>query len=266
MGIPIANPYGGLAGLGQITAAQAADQAMPQSTISSTAGFTQTVWNDIEQAAASGQFVGFNQSGCTGVSAGGNIKIIQQGAGLALTGTSMGLTAAGVVASATLAPFTLGISALIGLFPLFFAHHSAAVAKEQKIVCASVPAANNYLQQIEAAVSSGIQTPAQGIAALQSLLQDFTSNVSSIMKNSASSCNAACVWVKELTAIVAYQTAQYQEQATAAAASPASAVTSLVPASISAPVTSAVSSVAAATTLPTWAIWLLGGLVVWSLL
>ena len=35
-----------------ITAQQAAYQAMPQSSISSTAGFTQTVWNDIEAAAA----------------------------------------------------------------------------------------------------------------------------------------------------------------------------------------------------------------------
>jgi hypothetical protein len=263
MGVPLSNPYGlgrirRLSGLGQITAEQAANQVMPQSAISSTPGFTQTVWNDIEQAAGSGQFVGFNSSGCSGVSAGGNIKIIQQGAGLALTGVSMGLTAAGAVTAAALAPFTLGISALIGLFPLFFAHHAAAVAKEQKIVCASVPAAANYLEQIEATVSSGIQTPAQGIAALKSLLSDFTSNVSSIMKNSASDCNAACVWVKELTAIVAYQTAQYQQQQANEAASPVGAIT--------VPVTNLVSSAAEATALPTWAIYVLGGLIVWAML
>lgn len=255
--IPLVNPYGlgrsrgfsGLSGLGQITAQQAADQAMPESSISSTAGFTQAVWNDIEQAASTGTFVDFNPGNvtCTGVSAGGNIKIIQQGAGLALSGVSMGLTAAGVVAASALAPFTLGISALIGLLPLFFAHHKAAVAKENQTICALVPAAQNYFEQIVAAVNTGIQTPAQGIAALQSLLSDFTSNIASIMKNSASSCNAACVWVKQLTAMCAYQTAQFQEQASSTTGS----------------VTSAISSV---TSLPPVVIWAGLGLLVWYLI
>jgi hypothetical protein len=272
MGIPLSNPYGmgsyrgGLQGLGQITAAAAAQTAMPTSQISSTAGFTQTVYNDILQAAQSGNFVGFNQSGCTGVSAGGNIKIIQSASGLALSGVSMGLTAAGVVASAALAPFTLGISAIIGLFPLFFAHHAAAVAKEQQTVCAAVPAAANYLQQIQAAVSSGASTPTQAIQALQSLLSDFTSQVSSIMKNSASSCNAACVWVKELTAIVAYQTSGYQDQINAAAANPASSVTSEITSLLPASVTSSVASVAASTGVPTWAVLVGIGLLAWTLL
>src|SRR5690348_9580477 len=197
--------------LGAITADQAAQQAMPTSSIRNTPGFTQAVYNDIVQAAQTGTFQAFNPSGCGGVSAGGNIRIAQTASGLALTGVSMGLTEAGAVAAATLAPFTLGISALIGLFPLFFSHHSAAVAKEQKTICAAVPAAANYLQQIQAAVQQGYATPAQAIAALQSLLSDFTSQMQSIMKNNASQCNAACVWVKELTAIVAFKVSQYQD-------------------------------------------------------
>jgi hypothetical protein len=266
MGVPLVNPYGSFGrgrsffgGMGQITADQAAQTAMPTSQISSTAGFTQDVYNDIQQAAQSGNFVAFNPGQCSGVSAGGNIKIIQSASGLALTGVSMGLTAAGAVTAAALAPFTLGISALIGLFPLFFAHHAAAVAKERQVICAAVPAAANYLQQIQAAVSAGLATPQQAIQALQSLLADFTSEVSSIMKNSASSCNAACVWVKELTAIVAYQSSGYQDQIAAAASSPAS---SIVPAGV----TSSVANVATSTGVPTWAVWVGIGLLAWTLL
>jgi hypothetical protein len=81
------------------------------------------------------------------------------------------------------------------------------------------------------------------------------------MKNSASSCNAACVWVKELTAIVAYQSSIYQDQVNAGTSSG-----TLVPASITAPITGAVASAAAATALPSWAIWLGLGVLVWGLL
>jgi hypothetical protein len=193
---------------------------MPPSTIRSTPGFTQAVWNDIQLAASSGSFQAFNPSGCQGVSAGGNIKIAQTASGLALTGVTMALELAHVATFATLAPFTFGISAIIGLFPLFFAHHAAAVAQEQKVICAAVPAAQNYLQEIESGVRAGYATPQQGIAALQSLLSDFQSKMSSIIKNDASHCNAACVWVKELTAIVAYQSSMYQDMANAQAAAP----------------------------------------------
>lgn len=265
MGVPLVNPYGiararRFAGLGALTPDQAAQTAMPLSTISSTAGFTQAVYDNIVQAAQTGTFADFNPGvSCTGVSAGGNIKIIQQGAGLALTGTSMGLTAAGVVAASTLAPFTLGISALIGLLPLFFAHHAAAVAKENQVICALVPAAANYLQQIQAAVNSGIQTPQQGQAALQSLLSDFTQQIQPIMKNNASQCNAACVWVKQLTAIVAELSSQFQDMIAEEAANPASA---LLPPGVS----RAVSQVATAVELPQWTIWVGLGLLVWYLI
>jgi hypothetical protein len=196
-------------GLGALTPDQAAQQAMPKGTISSKAGFTQQVYDDIVQAAQSGQFAAFNPSGCTGVSAGGNLKLAQTATGLALTGASAGAAIAGALT--VVAPFLAPITAIVGLFGMIFSHHAQAVALEQRTVCAAVPAANNYLQVIEQAVQSGAATPQQGIQALQSLLSDFTSQVSGIMKNNSSQCNAACVWVKELTAIVAEVSSQYQD-------------------------------------------------------
>jgi len=236
--------------LGALTPDQAADTIFPQSSVRSTAGFNQHVRDCIVQAAGSGQFSCFQQSGCSGVSAGGNISLIKTSAGLALTGTTVGLTATGAVAAAALSPFTLGISALIGLFPIIFQHHAQAVAQEQRVLCASVPAANNTLQVIQNAVNSGQIDPAHGISALSSLLSDFTNTVSSIMKNNSSQCNAACVWVKELTAIVAELTSQYQDlgtqqQAAASAAAAAAAATATRP-----NVTSVTGASAASTTSP----------------
>jgi hypothetical protein len=255
-----------MATLAALTPQQAAEQAFPHSQVRSTPGFTQGIYDNIVAAAQSGQFVGFNPSGCGGVSAGGNIKIVQQASGLALTGVSMGLSASGVVAAATLAPFTLGISAVIGLLPLFFSHHAAAVAKEQKIICAAVPAANNYLQQIDAAVAQGLATPQQGISAMQSLLSDFQSQVSSIIKSSSSACNAACVWVKELKAIVAEKVSQYQDriaaQSSTGGAGPTTAATVTSGSTLQIP---GATAAAPSTSLPSWlpiAGLLIGGILV----
>jgi hypothetical protein len=214
--------------LGALTPEQAADVAFPQSRVSSKAGFNQAVRDDIVQAASSGAFAAFDASGCTNDPS-NTVKLAQTAAGLALTGVTIGVSIAAEAATiAALAPWTLGISALIGIFPIIFAHHAAAVAREKQVICASVPAANNTLQVIEAAVAGGQATPKQGIDALNSLLSDFTSKVSSIMKNNASQCNAACVWVKELTAIVAELVSQYQDLQAAQqppAPAPAPAVT-----------------------------------------
>ena len=202
--------------LGAITADQAAQQAMPKSSIRSTAGFTPAVYNDIVQAAEGGQIVGLDSCSSSGSSTMNDLKLVQQGTSLALTGTTIGLSAAGVASAAALAPFTLGISAIIGLLPMIFSHHAQAVAKERQVECALVPAANNYLNIIRQAVQSGQATPQQAIDALNSLLRDFQSQIASITKNTASSCNAGCVWSKELQAIVAYQISQYQDMAAAA--------------------------------------------------
>jgi hypothetical protein len=199
--------------LGALTPEAAADVSFPASKVSGRAGFNQHVRDCIVQAAGSGAFACFDASGCTNSSS-NNVRLAQTSAGLALTGISVGAALhVGAIAaiSTALGPWTLGISALIGLFPLIFAHHAAAVAREKQVICASVPAANNTLQVIQQAVAGGQTTPQHAIDALNSLLADFTSNVTPIMKNNASQCNAACVWVKELTAIVAEITSELQD-------------------------------------------------------
>jgi hypothetical protein len=252
--------------LGALTPDAATQTAMPTSTISKTAGFTQAVYNDILASVQAGQITINLPSGCGSTPPQGglnNLKLASTASGLALTGASVGASIAG--ASAAVAPFTLGISlaitGIVAIFSMILNHHAQAVAKEQAAECALVPAANNYLNIINQAVQNGTATPQQGIAALQSLLADFKSNINSIMKNNSSQCNAGCVIYKMLEAIVAYQTSVFQDMITQQTAAPASPT-----ASVTGAVTSSIASAAAATGIPSWLFWLGGGFLVWKFL
>jgi len=211
------HPRGG--GLGAITADQAAQAAMPKNTVRNTPGFTQAVYDGIVNAAQSGVFNDYNgqAKSCLGLPSGSGaqvLSLVSTGAGLGLQGAvTTGLVAAG---PATFG-ITIAIAGITALFSTIFAHHAAAVAKENRILCASGPAANNYLQIIDQAVQGGHATPAQAVTALHSLLSDYTSTVQPIIKNNSSQCNAACVELKELTAVVAYKSSLYQDMANAPA-------------------------------------------------
>lgn len=263
--------------LGALTPDQATQVAMPTSTIRSTAGFTQGVYNEILASVQNGQITINLPSGCGSTPPQGginNLKLAQTASGLALTGVQVGAAIAG--ASAALAPVTLGISlaitGIVAIFSTILGHHQKAVQKEQATECALVPAANNYLTIIGQAVAGGQATPQQGIAALQSLLSDFKTNISSIMKNSSGSCNAGCVIYKMLQAIVAYQSSVFQDMITAAAVAAAAAAataptaTAATGSGVVSSVANSISSAVAATGLPTWAPWVIGGFLLWEFL
>lgn len=248
-------------GLGALTPDQAAEQIFPQAQVKSGAGHNQAVRDLMLRAVQAGQMLdpsgapGYSQQGdCSATGTSTNVRLAQTASGLALTGVSIGLVAAGTVTAAALAPFTMGISTLIGLFPIIFGHHAAAVKKEQSVLCAAVPAANNYLQIIDQGLAQGSATPEQAKAALDSLVSDFSSQVASIIHGSSplssGQCNAACVMLSQLRAIVAYKKSVYADmEATSAGA----------------PVSSAVASAAASVGLPPWAIWAIGGFLLYEL-
>jgi len=233
-----------LSGLGSITPDQAAQTAMPLSSISKTAGFTQTDYNNIVSAAANGNFISFNPSGCS------NMK--PSGATLAATtAVAGGLALKFAGATGPAAPVVAAVGGALELFSAIFGHHAAAVAKEQSVICAAVPAASDTLTAIDQAVQNGTITPAQGSASLASLLSSFQQTVASIIKMNSSQCNAACIWVKQLKAIVAKKQADYADLAAQQAANP---------------VGSAVTQIESSTGLPAWA--LAGGafLLLWKFL
>lgn len=148
-----------------------------------------------------------------------DLKIAQTASGLALTGMNVGLMAAGQALGPLTAGISIAVSSIVGLFSTLVQHHAQAVKTEQTVLCSAVPAANNYLSIIAAAVSSGQATPEAGINALESLKGDFRSAVGSIYKD----CNAACVMNMELDAIILVMESQLQDMINAANAAPAPA-------------------------------------------
>jgi len=209
-------------------------QAVAQQIISAHPKLNANARNAVISSAQAGRVVnaggaaiyipGTRECSASGVSS--NVKIAQISGQLALTGINMAAAAGvGFGIGAALGPATLGISTLIGLFPLLFGHHAAAVRKEQNVLCTAVPAANNYLQIIDDAVRSGKATPQQGIAALQSLQSDFHSAVAPIMKE----CNAACVMDSAMQAAVTETSSKYQDLADQQAAAAARAAAAAPP-------------------------------------
>ncbi|TMI88361.1 MAG: hypothetical protein E6H00_13080 [Bacillati bacterium ANGP1] len=250
-----------LTGIGALSPDQAAEQIFPAASVRAGAGHNQAVRDLIARAVSAGQLLdpsgapGYSQAGdCSATGVSSNVRLAQTASGLALTGVSIGLLASGAVTAAALAPFTMGISAIIGLFPIIFGHHARAVKKEQSVLCAAVPAANNYLQIIDQAVGGGMASPADAQAALDSLVSGFRSQVSGILHGSdptsSGECNAACVMLSQLRAIVAYKKSVYQDMA-----SPAAAASSPV---------AAISGAAGSFGIPSWALWLLGGILLYE--
>lgn len=212
--------------LGALTPDQAAKTVFPNAPRSPNAGHNMATYNAIVNSARAGVLV--NSSGtpayipgtsdCSATGQSSNVKLAQVSGSLALTGinvaAALSTSVAGFIGTA-LGPATLGISALIGLFPLLFGHHAAAVKKEQSVLCAAVPAANNYLQIIDDAVRTGKATPQQGIDALSSLASDFDTQVAPIRSGAdptvSGECNAACVMSTELKAVILVKQSQYQD-------------------------------------------------------
>jgi len=224
----------------------------------------------IQQSATAGQML--DASGNPAYIPGtADCAAVTSGPSTAVVGTAVAAAVAAKVAPLTgpAAPFVLAGAAIVGLFSSIFSAHAAAVKDEQTLLCTAVPAANQALQTIQAAVSSGQINAAAGIQALQSLQAQFSAAVAPIRKGTSYSatpgnCNAACVMQSELAAICTALTNQWNalaaQQAAAAAAAPA--VSSSSTPSISTAVTgvtSAVSSVAASTGLPSWALYAAAG-------
>lgn len=257
----------GMGSLAAITPAQAANSIFPQSAIRNSAGHNQAIWQTINDSAAAGQML---DNGVPGYVPGSNqCAAVTSGPSGAVVGTQIAASVAAKVAPLTgpAAPFVLLGASIVGLFSSIFGAHAAAVKNEQTLLCAAVPAANQALQTIQAAVSSGQINPAAGIQALQSLQAQFNAAVQKIRNGndptSSGQCNAACVMASELAAIIAMMTSQFQDlqaqQAAAATSAPAGP-------SAAAGVTGAVSSTAASLGIPSWALYAAAGVALFLVL
>jgi hypothetical protein len=255
-GVPVGNPYG-LGSLDALTPTAAAQQVFPNAPRSSSPGHNMAAFNLIQASAAAGQLLDVSggvayvpgSQDCAGASL---LKpaLLSTAGGLALKFAPEAFAAGPIVGGIVVA-----VAALSEMFAAIFGHHAAAIKKEQSILCAAVPAANQTLQLIDQAVQSGQATPQQAIAALNGMPAQFDAQVASIRHGAdptvSGECNAACLMATALRAIVIAKVSQYQD---ILAAAPAGGITS------------AVSQAAAQTGLPTWAILAAAAGILWWVL
>lgn len=257
-GVPLSNPYG----LGALDPVDAAKQIFPNAPRSPNPGHNMDTFNAIVASAQAGQMVNAQgapayipgTSQCAGVSL---LKpaLFSTSGGLTLHFAPMAFAAGGPL----IGGIVVAIGALAEMFGAIFSHHAKAIAKERSILCAAVPAANQALQLIDQAVQQGSASPQDAIAALDTMPGQFQSQVSSIIHGAdptvSGECNAACVMLSELRAIVLVKKAQYQDMVSAASSSLPGAGA----------VTSAVSQAAAASGVPSWLWWAAGAWLAYEL-
>jgi hypothetical protein len=261
--------------LAALTPDRCAEQIFPAAQVRSGAGHNAAVRNLMVQAAAAGSML--NSQGqpayipgtadCAG--AAGSVK------GPVMTtigGTAIKIAAA----TGPGAPFVFAAGVVLDVVGfiggIFTHHHQQAVAKERGTLCVEVPAANNALQAIDAAVQQGQMTPQQAQQGLDALVTNFRAGVGGIIHGSdpmsSGECNAACVMLSQLRAIVACRKSVYQDlaaqQATAAAASPGGSSTSPV-AAVLAPVIAPIEAAVQSAGLPSWVVPAAGLLLLWKL-
>lgn len=276
-----------LLGLGAISPTDAVNQIFPQAKIRSAAGHNQSVWDTMLAAVNAGQMVNVGgvpiylpgSKDCAGSSSVASAAIV------ASTGTAGSVLLK--IGAATANPIVIAAGAASAVaslvFSAIFGHHLQAIAKERSVLCAAVPAANDTIVAVDQAVQTGTFTPQQAITALTTMVQQFGAQVSAIQNGadpaSSGQCNAACVMLSQLRAIVAYKVSKYQDlvaaqqaaaaaaqqQAQQAAANPVQAITTAA-SSVLAPVQSTITSVSTSTGIPTWAIYGAAALFVFSLL
>ena len=213
--------------LGAITPDQAARTVFPNPPASPNAGHNMATFDAILAAAESGQMSpGYEpgSGGCANVTLGAKAII-----------TSGGKQAGGVllkIGAVSGNPIILaaGVAAEVAsiVFSAIFGHHAKAVARERSILCAAVPAANQTLIAVDEAIASGQFTPQNGIDALTAMLGSFAQEVAGIQHGAdptaKGECNAACVMLSQLRAIVARKISLYQDMIAPPSAPPGAAM------------------------------------------
>lgn len=245
--------------LGALTPDQAAEQVFPLAKVGKGTGHNQGIRDGLVSAAQAGYLNAQLPAMCAGGRPPGMVKpVVANTAG----GIAMSFVPAAFAAGPIVGGIVLAGAAIAKVFGFIFSHHAAAVKKEQSILCAAVPAANDALQVIDQALASGQVTPQQAMGAVDNVVAGFQQAVSGIIKGSdpmsSGECNAACVWLSALRAVALVKKSQYQDMAAAKTAADS--------ASPAAAVTSAVSQAASQIGLPPWALYAAASLLLWKLL
>ncbi len=200
-----------LRGLGEITAQDAARQVFTAAP-TKTPGHNQAVLDAMVSSAQAGYLNQQLPALCAGGRPPGMVApaLLNTASGIAMKFVPTAFAAGPIVGGIVLAG-----AAIAKVFGIIFGHHAAAIKKEQSVLCAAIPATNDALTVIDQVLASGQSTPRQAMDALDQVVSGFSQATASIRKgndpNGTGDCNAACVWLSELKAVVARKKSQYQD-------------------------------------------------------
>lgn len=125
--------------------------------------------------------------------------------GSASSGIIGGLGAAGIIGGAATLGISTAIALSVGAIETIFANHAAAVANENRTICAVAGYFNGAKKQVDNAVRSGQISSDQGVAYLTQVANQAKSGLLSI----AQKCNAACVYQAVLQAFINFSRTWY---------------------------------------------------------
>jgi len=267
-----------LRGLGQasaLTSAEALQQAVSlyHGNNLNPAQFQNSTWmSGAQSAIEAGQFSG-EFSGCSGTPA-PSLQLFSTASGLSLSTASSLLLPTAASSTPILSIPALPVpvigaviaaaAGIITVIRMIFAHHAAAVSRDNNFGCSVWPAVNNAFSVIAQAVQGGQMTPAAAAAALPEIYSQAMSaggasgSVSGpggipgggTAINNSPWCNSNCELSVILLAMVLYWQAQYQAMAATSSAGPLTSASSAI----------------ASTGLPSLLVWALGGFLVYELI
>jgi len=103
------------------------------------------------------------------------------------------------------------IGAAISLISAPFQHHAQAVRTEQTTLCVAVPDAQNFLALVDQYVQSGQWDYVTAVKEMEAGFAAWRTEVSSILKDTAGQCNAACYYEMAFRAAIEKRKLDYQQ-------------------------------------------------------
>lgn len=131
------------------------------------------------------------------------------GIGTAAHGSALAAIGLGVNIAPVVGQIISGALIAFSVISGVFQHHAQAVAQEQTILCAIIPAINNAILGLDSAIAQGRVSLQDAYNGMDNLYQAYLQNVKPILQETASQCNAACVEDRALIALITYKKYQY---------------------------------------------------------
>src|SRR5258708_20969076 len=212
---------------------QIIDTVFPPNQRSNRAGWNASGLQAIIDALDSGYITGYYGDRANGVLAndcakantGGvniNLAIANKTAALGGSVVALGIGTAAHASALTAIGLSVNIAPVVGqiisgaliafaAISGIFQHHAQAVAQEQTILCAIIPAINNAIFGLDAAIANYQISLKEAYDGINALYSAYLNNFKPILQETANQCNAACVEDRALIALITYKKYLYSK-------------------------------------------------------